>query len=138
MGENFANNISEKQVLEMYANAKAIDEQRFQMLADSLGDSAFLEEKVAEFLKELPAKFKDFPEQLVGKQFDEIAHECHKYRSTSGLFGLGQLSADLLLLEKAAQDRNPADTMHLLAVIQTDLENAGISVAALLKKARDE
>ena len=131
---NFVNNISEKQVLNLEANEKGMDGGRFQMLAGYLGDSAFLDEMVKEFLEELTAVFKDFPERLVGKQFDEIARECHKYMSTSGIFGLEQLSANLLLLEKAAQGREPAEAKHLLALIQTDLDNAGISVAALLKK----
>ena len=115
-----------------------MDERRFQLLADSVGDSAFLEEMVTEFLAELTAKFKGFPKKLANEQFGEIAHVCHKYKSTSGTFGMEQLAATLLLLEKASQDRNPVEIQRLMAIGWTDWENASIAVVAMLAKTRGE
>jgi len=114
--------------------AQVIDERRFWVLADSVGDSTFLKEMVMEFLEELPAKFKDFPDKLAGGQFEEIARECHKYKSTSGIFGMEQLSSTLLLLEKAAQERDPVEIKRMIVMGSTDLDSACISVAALLAK----
>ena len=121
-----------------FGGAQVMDERRFRILADSVGDRVFLEEIVMEFLKELPAKFKDFPEKSAGGQFEEIARECHKYKSTSGIFGMEQLSSTLLLLEKAAQERDLAEMQRLIAIVWTDWGNAGIAVTAMLAKIRGE